>query len=44
MKGKTGSDRGILPRAVEDIFQIVRNSEDVPDLDLDIVPKQEYGR
>ena len=28
LKGKTGMDRGILPRAVEDIFNIVRNSED----------------
>lgn len=28
LKGKTGMDRGILPRAVEDMFNIVRNSED----------------
>ena len=28
LKGKTGVERGILPRAVEDIFNIVRNSED----------------
>jgi hypothetical protein len=27
LKGKTGVERGILPRAVEDIFNIVRNSE-----------------
>ena len=43
LKGKTGSERGVLPRAVEDIFQIVRNSEDVPDMGIDIVPKKEYG-
>jgi hypothetical protein len=28
LKGKTGIERGILPRAVEDIFNIVRNSEE----------------
>jgi hypothetical protein len=28
LKGKTGMERGILPRAVEDIFNIVKNSED----------------
>jgi len=28
LKGKTGMERGILPRAVEDIFNIVRNSEE----------------
>jgi len=27
LKGKTGAERGILPRAVEDIFNIVKNSE-----------------
>lgn len=27
LKGKTGVERGILPRAVEDIFSIVRSSE-----------------
>eukprot|EP00347_Sterkiella_histriomuscorum_P021720 403333001 len=27
LKGKTGVERGILPRAVEDIFNIVKNSE-----------------
>lgn len=27
LKGKTGVERGILPRAVEDIFNIMRNSE-----------------
>lgn len=27
LKGKTGIERGILPRAVEDIFNIARNSE-----------------
>lgn len=43
LKGKTGSERGVLPRAVEDIFQIVRNSEDIPDMGIDIVPKQDYG-
>jgi len=26
LKGKTGIERGILPRAVEDVFNIVRNS------------------
>jgi hypothetical protein len=31
LKGKTGMDRGILPRAVEDMFNIVRNSEDKDD-------------
>lgn len=35
LKGKTGMDRGILPRAVEDMFNIVRNSEDKDD-DYDI--------
>jgi hypothetical protein len=25
LKGKTGIERGILPRAIEDIFNIVRN-------------------
>ena len=28
LKGKTGMERGILPRAVEDMFNIVRNSEE----------------
>ena len=28
LKGKTGIERGILPRAVEDIFNIVKNSEE----------------
>ena len=28
LKGKTGVERGILPRAIEDIFNIVRNSSD----------------
>lgn len=28
LKGKTGMERGILPRAVEDIFNIVKNSEE----------------
>lgn len=27
LKGKTGIQRGILPRAIEDIFNIIRNSE-----------------
>ncbi len=27
LKGKTGRERGILPRAVEDIFNVIRNSE-----------------
>jgi hypothetical protein len=31
LKGKTGIERGILPRAVEDIFNIVRNSEERDD-------------
>lgn len=31
LKGKTGIERGVLPRAVEDIFNIVRNSEDRED-------------
>ena len=33
LKGKTGVERGILPRAVEDIFAIVRNSESKADED-----------
>ena len=28
LKGKTGLERGLLPRAVEDVFNIVRNSEE----------------
>jgi hypothetical protein len=28
LKGKTGMERGILPRAVEDVFNIVKNSEE----------------
>ena len=28
LKGKTGVERGILPRAVEDIFNIIRNSSE----------------
>ena len=28
LKGKTGLERGIMPRAVEDIFNIVKNSEE----------------
>lgn len=31
LKGKTGLERGILPRAIEDIFNIVRNSEERDD-------------
>ena len=31
LTGKTGVERGILPRAVEDIFNIVRNSIDADD-------------
>ena len=34
LKGKTGLERGILPRAVEDMFNILRNSED-PDNEYD---------
>ena len=33
LKGKTGIERGILPRAVEDIFSIVRSSESRADED-----------
>lgn len=31
LKGKTGMERGILPRAVEDVFNIVKNSEERDD-------------
>jgi len=40
LKGKTGIDRGILPRAVEDIFNIVRNSEEGDDAELDVYPSR----
>jgi hypothetical protein len=43
LKGKTGSDRGILPRAVEDIFSIIRNSEEALDSELDLLPRQDFG-
>lgn len=36
LKGKTGMDRGILPRAVEDIFNIVKNSEERDEEDFEI--------
>lgn len=29
LKGKTGLDRGIVPRAIEDIISIVKNSEEL---------------
>ena len=38
MKGKTGLERGILPRAVEDMFNIVKNSEEREE-DYDLVSK-----
>ena len=49
LKGKTGLERGILPRAVEDMFNIVRNSEEreedfemvtpeITDTESDIIP------
>ena len=50
LKGKTGLERGILPRAVEDIFNIVKNSEERDedfemfkhDMNLDDLPEQDF--
>lgn len=54
LKGKTGMDRGILPRAVEDMFNIVKNSEereedydilnnnDIMGSESDTFPEQDY--
>jgi hypothetical protein len=33
-------DRGILPRAVEDMFNIVRNSEDRDDDDYEMLSRE----
>lgn len=38
MKGKTGMERGIIPRAIEDIFNILRNSEE---RDYDCIPQSD---
>ena len=42
LKGKTGMDRGVLPRAVEDIFNIVKNSED-RDQDIELFKNEMMG-
>ena len=39
--GKTGIQRGVIPRAVEDVLNIVKNSYDVQASDNSIL--EEYG-
>lgn len=37
LKGKTGVERGILPRTVEDIFNIIKNSESLQEEEYETI-------